>query len=576
MSASCGGYVAQVGAVMKTVAAAIIVLISATGAAAQSAPARYDAALKREAHVRASQPSAGVLRSVIAQYEAIVRAYPRSGYSDNALWQAAGVAWLAYERFGQEADRRTAVRLLEQLRRSYPTGTLAKQVPARLAEMSAPAAGRRAAAPPASQPAVSRAAAETAPEPAPPAASIRITGVSRSALPAGERLTIAMDAEPQYHEERLANPERLFFDFRDTAAADSAKPALERLAGGVVRDVRLGSHPGRVTRLVIELEPDTRHSVFALYNPYRLVVDLERTAAPGTAAPSTPAPSTPAPGTPAPSPPAPISASVPRAANPVRDAGPPVTPSANSNGSYSLARQLGLGVARIVIDPGHGGHDPGAIANRAREAEIVLDIALRLETLLLKQQGIDVVLTRRTDVFVPLEERTAIANREDADLFLSIHANVGRNPAASGVETYFLNFATNPEAEAVAARENAGAGMAMHSLPDIVRKIALNNKIDESRDLANVVQASLYRGIRQQNPEARNRGVKQAPFVVLIGAQMPSVLAEVSFLTNRKDAALLKTPAYRQRIAQSLFDAIVKYRQSLKQVGTVASSAETR
>jgi N-acetylmuramoyl-L-alanine amidase len=581
MSASCGGYVAQVGAVMKTVAAAIIVLISATGAAAQSAPARYDAALKREAHVRASQPSAGVLRSVIAQYEAIVRAYPRSGYSDNALWQAAGVAWLAYERFGQEADRRTAVRLLEQLRRSYPTGTLAKQVPARLAEMSAPAAGRRAAAPPASQPTVSRAAAETAPEPAPPAASIRITGVSRSALPAGERLTIAMDAEPQYHEERLANPERLFFDFRDTAAADSAKPALERLAGGVVRDVRLGSHPGRVTRLVIELEPDTRHSVFALYNPYRLVVDLERTAAPGTAAPSTPAPSTPAPstpapGTPAPSPPAPISASVPRAANPVRDAGPPVTPSANSNGSYSLARQLGLGVARIVIDPGHGGHDPGAIANRAREAEIVLDIALRLETLLLKQQGIDVVLTRRTDVFVPLEERTAIANREDADLFLSIHANVGRNPAASGVETYFLNFATNPEAEAVAARENAGAGMAMHSLPDIVRKIALNNKIDESRDLANVVQASLYRGIRQQNPEARNRGVKQAPFVVLIGAQMPSVLAEVSFLTNRKDAALLKTPAYRQRIAQSLFDAIVKYRQSLKQVGTVASSAETR
>jgi N-acetylmuramoyl-L-alanine amidase len=532
-----------------------LVLLTAMPAAAQSAPARYEAALKRETQVRTSQPSAGLLRSVIAQYEAIVRAYPRSGYSDNALWQAAGLAWLSYERFGRDADRRTAIRLLQQLRRSYPTGTLAKQVPGRIAQMTpAPPA------PPPSTPSAPPAAAEP---------SIRITGVSRSALPAGERLTIAMDAEPQYHEERLADPERLFFDFRNTAAADSAKPSLERIVGGVVRDVRVGSHPDQTTRLVIELEPDTRHSVFALYNPYRLVVDLERTAAPGTA-PSTPAPSTPAPGTPS------ITAAVPRAANPVRDAGAPVAPAINSTGSFSLARQLGLGVARIVIDPGHGGHDPGAIANRGRESEIVLDIALRLEKLLLKQKGIDVVLTRRTDVFIPLEQRTAIANREDADLFLSIHANVGRNTAANGVETYFLNFATNPEAEAVAARENAGTGMAMHSLPDIVRKIALNNKIDESRDLASVVQASLYRGIRQQNAAARNRGVKQAPFVVLIGAQMPSVLAEVSFLTNKKDASLLRTAAYRQRIAQSLFDAIVKYRQSLKKVGTIASGAETR
>lgn len=556
---------------MRVLLTTALVLLAAVPAAAQSAPARYEAALKREAQARASRPSAGILRSLIAQYEAIVRAYPRSGYSDNALWQAAGLAWLSYERFGHESDRRTAIRFLQQLRRSYPAGTLAKRVPGRIARMT-PA-----------PPAPSRPAAQ-APAPSPPAvaaaASNRITGLSRSALPAGERLTISMDAEPQYHEERLADPERLFFDFRDTAAADSAKPTLERIVGGVVREVRVGSHPDRTTRLVIELEPNTRHSVFALYNPYRLVVDLERTAEPATAAPgtepSTGAFSTSAPGTPAPRPPAPISATVPRAADPIRDAGAPVAPAINSNGSFSLARQLGLGVARIVIDPGHGGHDPGAIANRGRESAIVLDIALRLERLLLKQQGIDVVLTRRTDVFIPLEQRTAIANREDADLFLSIHANVGRNTAANGVETYFLNFATNPEAEAVAARENAGTGMAMHSLPDIVRKIALNNKIDESRDLASVVQASLYRGIRQQNAAARNRGVKQAPFVVLIGAQMPSVLAEVSFLTNRKEASLLRTAAYRQRIAQSLFDAIVKYRQSLKKVGTVASSAETR
>ena len=382
-----------------------------------------------------------------------------------------------------------------------------------------------------------------------------------------------MDAEPQYHEERLANPERLFFDFRNTAAADSAKPALGRLNGSIVRDVRLGSRPEQTTRLVIDLEPNTKHSVFALYNPYRLVVDLERTGEP--AAPTAPPPSV-APAEEKPKPITPITASVPAAPNPIRGVGPPIQPAANSNGTYSLARQLGLGVARIVIDPGHGGHDPGAIANRAEEANVVLDIALRLEKLLLKQKGIDVILTRRTDVFIPLEERTAIANREDADLFLSIHANVGRNASASGIETYFLNFATNPEAEAVAARENAGTGMAMHNLPDIVRKIALNNKLDESRDLAHAVQTSLYRGIRQQNAQVRNRGVKQAPFVVLIGAQMPSVLAEVSFVTNKKEASLLRTAAYRQRIAQSLFDAIVKYRQSLKKVGTIASGTDSR
>lgn len=573
---------------MKTVAAAIVLLlIAAAPAAAQSASARYEAALAREKQIRASQPSAAALRSVISQYEAIVRRYPRSGYSDNALWQAAGVAWFAYERHGQDSDRRTAIRLLQQLRKSYPTGTLARQVPGRIAQMI-PA--ERPAPPPPVQRAVIEKPAEPEEPAAPPPAPISLTGISRSALPSGERLTIALDAEPQYHEERLAGPDRLFFDFRNTAAAQAAKPVIEQLAGGVIRDVRVGVHPGQTTRLVIELEPNVRHSVFPLYNPYRLVVDLERTsAAPpaaaatgdkaalssgpaGAAAPeSKPAASTPVARTPAP-----ITASVPPAANPVRHAGFPVAPPTNSNGTYSLARQLGLGVARIVIDPGHGGHDPGAIAHRAREAAVVLDIALRLEKLLLKQNGIDVVLTRRTDVFVPLEERTAIANREDADLFLSIHANVGRSATANGVETYILNFATTPEAEAVAARENAGAGMAMHDLTDIVRKIALNNKLDESRDLANIVQASLYRGIRPQNPQARNRGVKQAPFVVLIGAQMPSVLAEVSFVTNRKEAALLRTAAYRQRIAQSLFDAVMKYRQSLKKVGTIASGAETR
>ena len=180
-------------------------------------------------------------------------------------------------------------------------------------------------------------------------------------------------------------------------------------------------------------------------------------------------------------------------------------------------------------------------------------------------------MTRDTDVFVPLEERTAIANREGADLFLSIHANASRNPRAHGIETYFLNFASNPDAEAVAARENSASGRAMHSLPDIVKAITLNNKLDESRDFATIVQREMVGHLSTSNKDLRDLGVKQAPFVVLIGAGMPSVLAEISFITNKQDGSLLKTGAYRQQIAESLFDAVVRYQRSLKGVRAVAS-----
>jgi N-acetylmuramoyl-L-alanine amidase len=227
--------------------------------------------------------------------------------------------------------------------------------------------------------------------------------------------------------------------------------------------------------------------------------------------------------------------------------------------------------ARIVIDAGHGGHDPGAQANGVSEAELVLDLALRVETLLESQPGFDVVLTRRTDQFIALEERTAIANREHADLFLSIHANSSPQGSTRGIETYFLNFAESPQAEAVAARENAATAKTMNLLPQIVKAITLNNKLAESRELAGMVQQSLVRRIRPLNQDVQDLGVKQAPFMVLIGAQMPSVLAEVSFLTSRADAALLKQPAYRQKIAQALADAVLKYQASLKKATAVAT-----
>jgi N-acetylmuramoyl-L-alanine amidase len=255
----------------------------------------------------------------------------------------------------------------------------------------------------------------------------------------------------------------------------------------------------------------------------------------------------------------------------VTAAPPPVPPAANASGNFSLSRQLGLGAARIVVDAGHGGHDPGAKARGLSEAELTLDVALRLEKLLLKQPGFEVVLTRRADTYVSLEERTAIANREGADLFLSIHANASANAAARGIETYFLNFATTSDAEAVAARENAGAAKNMRHLPEIVQAIALNNKIDESRDFASSVQTSLLGALRKAKYEVKSLGVKQAPFMVLIGATMPSILAEISFITNRQEANLLKTEKYRQEVAEALFDGVIRYQQSLKKAPALAS-----
>jgi N-acetylmuramoyl-L-alanine amidase len=260
-----------------------------------------------------------------------------------------------------------------------------------------------------------------------------------------------------------------------------------------------------------------------------------------------------------------IPASIETPAPPVSAApAPPVAPRVNGGGGFSLSRQLGLGVSRIVVDPGHGGHDPGAKTTGLTEADLVLDVALRLEQLLLKHDGFEVVLTRRVDAFVPLEERTAIANREGADLFLSIHANASRNRAARGVETYFLNLTANPDAEEVAARENAASARSMSQLPDIVKAIALNNKIQESRDFASMIQSALAAQIQKTDGSVRNLGVKQAPFMVLLGATMPSVLAEISFITNRQDAALLKTEAHRQKIAEALYAGVLRYRQSLK------------
>jgi N-acetylmuramoyl-L-alanine amidase len=243
------------------------------------------------------------------------------------------------------------------------------------------------------------------------------------------------------------------------------------------------------------------------------------------------------------------------------------TAAPTASGERSLIRALGLKIGKIVVDAGHGGHDTGTIGpNGLEEKDLVLDVALKLGKLLEDKLGAEVVYTRDDDTFIPLETRTAIANKEQADLFISIHANSSSDASARGVETYYLNFTSHADALEVAARENAVSEQSIHELQDLVKKIALKEKIGESREFAADVQRSLYTGLSAKSPGVRNRGVKKAPFVVLIGANMPSILAEIAFVSNPDDAKKLKTSDYRQRIAESLYRGVSKYVNSLSGV----------
>jgi N-acetylmuramoyl-L-alanine amidase len=521
--------------------------------------ALYSAALVREHALRATfsgTPSPDValndLHSIVTAYQTLVRRFPASGYSDDALWNAARLELDAFVRFGDVHDRDAGVRLLHRLAAGYPTSKLARRVPDTLASLDQT-----------SKAPIAMAARST------PAVTVR--SIKRAVLSDVVRVVIELDAEVPFRDERAGDPDRLLIDLATAQPSSSLTDQTLRFASDsdIVRQVRVGKQGNRSTRIILDAGGVSTYSLYALYDPFRLVVDFVRGPRPVPPAPLMVASAR---RLPAALPQAtPVQTALAAAAT-APEATPP--PERNANGGFSLARQLGLGVSRIVIDPGHGGHDPGAMGNGVSEAELVLDVALRLEKLLQKQPGIDVVLTRRTDDFIPLPERTAIANRESADLFLSIHANASEDGAARGIETYFLNFASNLSAASVAARENAASGQAMAALPDLVRAIALNNKLDESRDFATYVQRSMIERLRLTNKTTKDLGVKQAPFAVLIGAAMPSVLAEISFVTNAQEARLLKSPAFRQRIAEALFAAVRKYQSSLRSVRTVAHSAQ--
>ena len=534
----------------QTLAAAIFLALTATMfAQGSNATALFREAVKRETALRKEIDTRGPgtpappllerTRVLVGAYEDIAQLFPASPYGDDSLWHGAVLAADAFWEFGEQDDRARALRLFKMLATRYPKSALVKQIGSHVQRLEA---------------------AQPGPD-APNPAAVVLKTIRREALAGAMRVTLELEGEATFHDEEVGGQPRLFIDLQNTRPAEPLKDATQTFPDDIVRQIRVGPPTGTRTRVALDLSARAPHTVYALYNPYRVVIDFARESTKDTKVAAATTKDTKV---------APAGTKDAKTAG-TGEAKAVKPPTVNGRGGFSLSRQLGLGVARIVIDPGHGGYDPGAMSDGVSEADVVLDVAMRLERLLVQQPGVEVVLTRRGNVYVPLEERTAMANRAGADLFLSIHANASEDDRARGIETYFLNFAPNPAAEAIAARENAASARTMRQLPDIVRAIALNNKIDESRDFASLVQSAMMERVKRGNGNVKDLGVKQAPFMVLIGATMPSILAETSFLTNPQEAVLLRGTPYRQQIAEALFNGIMRYQRSLKTDATVAS-----
>ncbi len=396
------------------------------------------------------------------------------------------------------------------------------------------------------------------------------------------RVVISLEDAVKYQAARISNPDRIYFDIYTAKLSSTLAGKTLDVGDGFLKAIRVAQNQAGVVRVVLDVEKVKDYSAFMLPNPYRLVVDVYGESTPQSLAKAeeSPKPAEKAAEPPAKAETVQVAASTKPAekaaektesksgeTEAVKAASAPAKPPKPTRaGNLSLSRAMGLKIGRIVIDPGHGGHDTGTIGpTGAMEKDICLDVAKRLGKMIEEQlPGTEVVYTRSDDNFVPLENRTALANQVRADMFVSIHANSSRDRNARGIETYYLNFAGSDDALEVAARENALSQSTLHEMQDLIRKIANNEKIEESRELASEVQDALAGRLQRVTRYARNRGVKKAPFVVLIGANMPSVLAEISFLSNRHDEALLKKPEHRQRVAEGLFSGLEKYLQNMQ------------
>jgi N-acetylmuramoyl-L-alanine amidase len=359
-----------------------------------------------------------------------------------------------------------------------------------------------------------------------------IANLRQHTHPAFTRIVLDIGTLREYTSGELRDPDRIYVDVLQAKLNPILHNQSYPVQADYIRHVRISQKTPSTVRVVADVDfaEVLSYRVYPLFDPFRLVIDIHPVGTPGGAAPA-------------------------------GSAGKPADPAASG---YSMARQLGLGVRTIVIDPGHGGPKPGTIGRSGlQEKTVNLDVALALQKLLRDKGGLDVVLTRESDIDVPLENRTVIANQKRADLFVSIHVNAHRDRKRGGVETFYLNISPDPEVNRLAAVENATSTKNIGEMRGIIQKIVQNSKIHESRALADKIQRNLIRALAKDLPGVQSLGVKGGPFWVLIGGEMPSVLVEISHLSNAREEEKLKTRKYRELAAQGIYEGIMEYIRSL-------------
>jgi len=480
----------------------------------------------------------------INRFKAVYRSNPKGGDAAESLYTMG----LLYEGLSEESrrqtDRELAAVYYRRVHSEFPSSAFSGKAEEKLkgyrqvGRMAAAAADDPLAAIIAGR---QEAPAKVAGVAAPHADTVTVSGLRFWSNPSYTRIVIDADQETSFSHRLLEKdpaikkPQRLYIDLNRSRLGAGIQKFIP-INDELLSDARAGQYTPDAVRIVVDIKSFKNYKIFSLKNPFRIVLDvwgqdLKRQTVAGSA--------------------------------------PPAQPSSEKLSPGAIARQLALGVSRIVIDPGHGGKDYGApgYLKGVHEKNVVLEIAKKLARKVESELKCDAILTRTTDRYLTLEERTAIANTQNADLFISIHTNAVRNKNAYGIETFYLNLATDDDAIRVAARENATSAKNISDLESILNDLMQNAKINESSRLAAMVQSEMYQHLRGKYSHIRSKGVKKAPFYVLLGAQMPAILVETSFISNPRECKRLNTSKYQEELCNGIIRGI---RQYIKATGSTA------
>lgn len=395
-------------------------------------------------------------------------------------------------------------------------------------------------------------AARTAKKPSPAenriAAPAQVMELKHWSNPDYTRIAIALERDVTWESHELdrtagrsGKPGRIFIDLHNTRLASTIREIT--IGDGLLKGVRAGLYKPGVVRVVLDTDNIRDYKIFPLSDPARLIIDVRGERRTEISQ---------------------LESSLTNRVQVTSAVAPPSTKTERP--TKAVKKQAAISkIRRIVLDPGHGGHDPGAVGHSGlQEKDVVLSIGLKLREKLKEELGLDVVMTRSTDVFIPLEERTAIANKVNADLFVSIHANAAPNRNAAGIETYYLNLAKTEKVAQLAAKENGTTLEKVSTLQAILFDLMANYKLNDSAHLAEEIQKAIYKTAKARYPDTKNLGVKQGPFYVLVGASMPSILTEVGFISNSLEESRLKDTNFHDLTADGILEGIHAYISSLK------------